>query len=59
MASKPEPVLQVEQLFASGNPAIEQSLFDPSAPIHAGETIAQQPTMPAECAGQLTLTEEP
>jgi len=58
MASKRPPVLQVEQIFDDGSaPAIAQSLFDPSAPVHAGET-SPQPTAPAECAGQLQLTEE-
>ena len=54
--SKPkrdEDVLQVEQLFANGNPAIQSQLFHVEAPDVP--TIA--PAVPT-CEGQLSLTEE-
>jgi hypothetical protein len=44
-------VFQVEQLFASGHPAIEQQLFIPEAP----GSRAPKVDAPPQCPGQLPL----
>lgn len=50
-----EEVLQVEQLFASGNPAIAQTLFNVEAP----DVPTTDPAPVPVCEGQLSLPEEP